>query len=77
MEGGGVLLHGQVDQAQVVQDFPVKRRQVVSPLQTAEGLWDGGRRRSQRPTALRGGELNNARLHRGAAQSAAAWQELP
>lgn len=40
VKGGGILLHGQVDQAQVVQNFPVKRRQVVGSLQTADGLWE-------------------------------------
>lgn len=40
VEGGGVLLHGQVHQAQVVQHLPVKRRQVVRPLQAADGLWE-------------------------------------
>lgn len=38
VEGGGILLHGQVHQAQVVQHLPVKGRQVVGPLQTADGL---------------------------------------
>lgn len=38
VEGGGVLLHGQVHQAQVVEHLPVKGRQVVRPLQAADGL---------------------------------------
>lgn len=38
VESRGILLHGQVDQTQVVQHFPVKRRQVVRSLQTADGL---------------------------------------
>jgi len=38
VEGGGVLLHGQVHEPQVVQDLPVKRRQVVGPFQAADGL---------------------------------------
>lgn len=38
VEGGGVLLHGQVHQAQVVENLPVKGRQVVRPLQAADGL---------------------------------------
>lgn len=32
VECGGVLLHGQVDQAQVVEHLPVKGRKVVGPL---------------------------------------------
>lgn len=38
MEGGGVLLHCEVDQTQIVQDLPVKWCQVVGPLQTTDGL---------------------------------------
>lgn len=38
MKCGGVLLHGQVHQAQVVQHLPVKGGQVVGPLQAADGL---------------------------------------
>ena len=38
VEGGGVLLHGQVHQAEVVQHLPVERRQVVGALQAADGL---------------------------------------
>ena len=38
VEGGRVLLHGQVHQAQIVEDLPVKRTQVVRSLQAANGL---------------------------------------
>ena len=37
MEGGGVLLHGEVDQAQVVEDLPVEGSEVVGSLQTGDG----------------------------------------
>ena len=36
MERGGVLLHAQVNQAQVVKDLPVKRGEVGGPLQAAD-----------------------------------------
>lgn len=39
VEGRCVLLHGQVNQTQVVQHFPVKGRQVVCPLQAADSLY--------------------------------------
>ena len=32
MEGGGELLHGEVDKAQVVKDLPVKRGEVAGLL---------------------------------------------
>ena len=38
VEGRRVLLHGEVDQAQVVQDPPVKGRKIRCPLQTTDGL---------------------------------------
>ena len=38
MEGRGILLHGQVNQAQVVEDLPIKRSQVVGPLEAADCL---------------------------------------
>ena len=38
MEGRRVLLHGQVDKAQVVENLPIKGSQVVGPLQAADGL---------------------------------------
>ena len=37
MERGGILLHAQVNQAQVVEDLPVEGRQVVGSLQTGDG----------------------------------------
>lgn len=38
VESGGVLLHRQVHQPQIVQDLPVEGSQVVCPLQAADGL---------------------------------------
>ena len=38
VEGGCILLHGQVDEAQVVENLPIKGSQVVGPLQAADGL---------------------------------------
>lgn len=43
VECWGVLLHGKVNQAQVIQDLPVKWGQVVCSLQTADGLKDNQR----------------------------------
>ena len=37
MERGGILLHAQVNQAQVVEDLPVKRGEVGGPLQATDG----------------------------------------
>ena len=36
--GGWILLHGEVDQSQVVEDLPLKWSKVDGPLQTANGL---------------------------------------
>lgn len=60
VEGRGKLLHGQVYQSQVVQNFPVKRRQVVGPLQAADGLWG---ERSQQLTGLLDKYPNNIWFH--------------
>ena len=38
MEGGRVLLEGEVDEAEVVEDLPVERCEVVGSLQTADRL---------------------------------------
>lgn len=37
MKRGGVLLHAQVNQAQVVEDLPVEGGEVGGPLQAADG----------------------------------------
>ena len=37
MERGGVLLHAQVNQAQVVENLPVEGGEVGGPLQAADG----------------------------------------
>ena len=38
VESGGVLLHGEMYQTQIVQNLPVKRGQVVGALQTTDRL---------------------------------------
>ena len=38
MEGGRVLLHGEVHETQVVEDLPVEGTQVVRALQAADRL---------------------------------------
>ena len=39
--GGGILLHGEVDQSQVVENLPLEWSKVDGPLQTANGLERG------------------------------------
>ena len=38
MEGRGVLLHGEMHEAKIVEDLPIKGSQVISTLQTTDGL---------------------------------------